>query len=435
MVKSKGSPPEARFKEKARAVRVVEAPEVSVVPRAVGWGYVRPGQEWAAVAEVAGRLVDINPRLKKGAIIFKDELLVRIDPAQRRTAEAQADAGVKNLLARLEELDRKEENAPQPARRGAQDPGHLPARSLSGAGPWPNPGVISQSEVDLEEKVFLTQRNKVRNYANTLNLVPAEREALMAEVASARSRLADKRLDLEKTEIRAPFDCRIASEDVELGQAVNVGQVLVQADSMAVSEVLAQIPMSAMRKIVPELSDTPFLLKDGGLDMHQVLGRMGLTAVVRLNPDGGAPIEWNARVSRVSESIDPKTRSVGVYVAVDNPYGKSRGSARPPLIRNMYGQVEIHGKPRSPGVVIPRSALRAGTVSVCNADNRLELRRVETDYTSGRLVSITKGVRAGEKVVITDLVPAVEGMLLDPVEDRKALDALMAEANATGGAK
>ena len=428
MVKSKGAPPKAPIREKARAVRVIKAPKLAVLPKAVGWGYVQPGQVWSAVAEVSGRIVEINPRLKKGAIILKDELLIRIDPAQRKTAEKQADAVVKNLLARLEELERKEENARSQisVERKALE---ITRKELERHKTLVKSGVISPSEVDVEEKVFLTQQNKVRNYANTLNLIPAEREALMAEIVSARSKLDDTRLDLEKTEIRAPFDCRISREDIELGQAVNVGQVLAETDSMAVSEVFAQIPISAMRKIVKEIKKDalPFRFKDGKIDMDSVLKRLGLSAVVRLDGENG-PVEWAARVARISESIDSKTRSVGLYVAVDNPYDQSLGANRPPLIRNMYGQVIVSGMPREPRVVIPRAALHENIVYVAGADNRLERRLVEVDYSTGRLVSVVKGIAPDEKVVVSDLVPAVKGMLLEPVDDEKTLNSLINEA-------
>lgn len=435
MVKSKGNPPKAPIREKSRAVRVIKAPKLSVLPKAVGWGYVQPGQVWSAVAEVAGRIVEINPRLKKGAIILKDELLIRIDPAQRKTAQLQADAAVKNLLAKLEELERKEENARSQisVERKALE---ITRKELERRKTLVKSGVISPSELDLEEKVFLTQQNKVRNYANTLNIIPAEREALMAEIISARSKLDDARLDLEKTEIRAPFDCRISREDIELGQAVNVGQLLAETDSMAVSEVFAQIPLSAMRKIVPAFKkdSLPFRFKDGKVDMDSVLKRLGLSAVVRLDGEDG-PVEWAARVARISESIDSKTRSVGLYVAVDNPYAQSMGAKRPPLIRNMYGQVVVSGIPREPRVVIPRAALHEDVVYVAGTDNRLERRFVEVDYSTGRLVSVVKGIAPNEMVVVSDLVPAVEGMLLEPVEDEKTLKALIAEAAGANSVK
>lgn len=435
MVKSKGAPPKAPIKEKSRAVRVIKAPKLAVLPKAVGWGYVQPGQVWSAVAEVSGRIVEISPRLKKGAIILKDELLIRIDPAQRKTAQKQADAAVKNLLARLEELERKEENARSQitVERKALE---ITRKELERRKTLVKSGVISPSELDLEEKVFLTQQNKVRNYANTLNLIPAEREALMAEIISARSKLDDARLDLEKTEIRAPFDCRISREDIELGQAVNVGQVLAETDSMAVSEVFAQIPISSMRKIVPAFKkdSLPFRFKDGKIDMDSVLKRLGLSAVVRLDGENG-PVEWSARVARISESIDSKTRSVGLYVAVDNPYDQSLGANRPPLIRNMYGQVVVSGMPREPRVVIPRAALHENVVYVADADHRLERRMVEVDYSTGRLVSVVKGIAPDEMVVVSDLVPAVEGMLLEPVEDEKTLNALIAEAAGANSVK
>ncbi|WP_419783265.1 efflux RND transporter periplasmic adaptor subunit [Maridesulfovibrio sp.] len=427
MVKSKTPPQESGLGEQAKAVRVIKAPELSVRPKAKGYGFVKPGQEWEAVAEVPGRIVYFNKKLRKGAIIGRDEILLKIDPAQRLTAEKQAEADVQNLLAQLQELEQREVNV---KRQLAVENKSLNISKieLERRQQLVKNGVISRSELDQEEKIYLAQKNAVHNYRNTLNIIPAERQALLAKVTSARSRLDDARYDIEKTIIRAPYDCRISALEVELNEAVKSGQVLVTADSMGVSETLAQIPLYAMINVVPmPEEDISFLGEERTYDIDRVIQRMGLTAVVRLQTAYG-PVEWNARVARISERIDPKTRSVGVYVAVDNPYIKSRGSKRPPLIRDMYAQVELRGRPRPPAVVIPRAALHEDRVYVVNAENRLEIRKVSSGYTTGRLATITEGLKAGETVIVSDLVPAIGGMLIDPVADPEALATLKGEA-------
>ena len=64
-------------RETATAVRVVVAPSVAVVPRVLGYGNVQPETVWEAVAEVDGRIVEVHPQLKKGAILPAGAVLLR----------------------------------------------------------------------------------------------------------------------------------------------------------------------------------------------------------------------------------------------------------------------------------------------------------------------------------------------------------------------
>ena len=110
VVKIKQGPKRLEVRERPRAVRIIPAPETAVVPRAVGYGTVEPGQTWEAVAEVEGKVVEIHPELKKGSLLSKGEVLLRIDPSEYGLAKIRAQADVENLRAQLKELEQKEEN-------------------------------------------------------------------------------------------------------------------------------------------------------------------------------------------------------------------------------------------------------------------------------------------------------------------------------------
>jgi multidrug efflux pump subunit AcrA (membrane-fusion protein) len=105
------------------------------------------------------------------------------------------------------------------------------------------------------------------------------------------------------------------------------------------------------------------------------------------------------------------------------------------LVRNMYCEVELRGRTKPPAVVVPRSALDQNTVRVVDADDRLHMRPVEVDFTQGNLAVLKNGVEPGERVVVSDLVPAVEGMLLTPVADEDLAARLTAEALGEGPAR
>jgi hypothetical protein len=211
---------------------------------------------------------------------------------------------------------------------------------------------------------------------------------------------------------------------VELAQYAQPGKVLAKAYNIVSSEILAQMPLSVMKPLIKQGKGEPMATE---VDTEIIRKALGLSAVVRLNI-GGEIIEWKARFSRPSETLDPQTGTVGMYVVVDDTYKQARFGVRPPLIKNMYCEVELRGKPRPETVVIPRSALHKGIVYIVGPKDRLERRNVVVDYSQGNLVSIKKGIAPGEKVVVTDVIPAIEGMLLAPQTDNDLLASLIAHA-------
>lgn len=83
-------------------------------------------------------------------------------------------------------------------------------------------------------------------------------------------------------------------------------------------------------------------------------------------------------------------------------------------------------------MVLPRSALRQGRVRLAGADDRLVIREAAVASRQGGVAVLSAGVEVGERVVLTDLVPAIEGMLLAPREDAAAAEALAREARGEG---
>lgn len=428
LVKTGSSPQRIQVQERNATVRIIHAPSIPVIPRVIGYGYIQAGQEWQAVTEVTGQILEINPNLKKGAMLAKGDLLVRIDPAKRLTAREQSSADVSNLLAQLNELEQTQKNT----RRSYEVENkslELFRKDYERMSKLMASGTISRSEMDETERNLLAQENKVQTYRSTLNNLPSQKQALLATITASRSRLQEAEIDLSKTYIRAPFDCRISEVSVEKGQAVTLGQTIAKADSIGLSEAVAQMPLYMFRYVVPR-GGSP-ITQDGKLDSESFRHFLKLDARVRIEL-GNDTITWTGYVSRMNDSIDASTRTIGVYVAVDDSYIKAEPGKRPPLLPNMYCEVELMGQPIAPAVTIPRAALHGNTVYIMNSSNRLELRTVELDFPQGNLAVLRSGIKEGEAVVLTDVIPAIEGMLLDPVEDTQAIESLRREAQGEG---
>ncbi len=432
-IKSKQPPERILPAEKITPVRIIEAPRLTVTPRVLAYGNVRPGTVWNAVAEVNGKILEIHPQLKKGAILPKGAVLYRIDPAPFELAAARIKADIRAAKAHLVELKIKEENT-QAALEIEKRSLELSSHSLDRQRRLFKEGAASQAAVDKEERNVLARRLSVQMRRNTLNLIPAERETLEAQLAANRSRLESARLDLKNTAIRAPFDLLVADVRAEKGQFATRSQTLAVVDSIDVAEISAQLPIDRMMSIAwPGGADSMELAEMTQL-MRKLPAIFEADSVVRLRA-GKRVIKWPARVIRISDAIDPQTRTAGVIVAVDDPYRQAHPGRKPPLVKNMYVEVELRGRPRDGLVAIPREALHGSEVYVVGAENRLEKRAVKVSFRQANFVALASGLDAGERVIVTDLIFAIEGMLLAPVKDAKALEALKAEATGAGAVR
>ena len=431
MIKLKKAPEQLDISEQPRAVRIIPATEIALTTRAVGYGTVQSGQTWEAVAEVSGKLLEVHSNLKKGAIVKKGEALLRIDPAEYGLAKIRDQADVENLKVQLKELDQKEKDISYSLEVEVLSLS-LSQKELDRKKELFSKQYISKSELEKEEKQVLMQRNAVQNIKSTLNLIPTQRQAIQAKITSSEAKLKDTGLDIEKTTIHAPFNCRIAEVNVELAQFVTAGKLLLKADSMDTVEISAQFPVYTLMNILRGHTGSAVrygtMISQTKPDIGEMRDFSEFSAFVRIN-FGNEKIEWKGRFTRVSDTLDPQTRTIGVFVTVDSPYKKIRPGEKPPLIKNMYCEVELRGIPREKAVIIPRDALHQGAVYIADDSNRLKVRNVEVGYAQGSLVSIKKGLAPGERIVVTDVVPAIEGMLLQLQPDNQLLSSIVAEAS------
>lgn len=427
--------------ERVRHVRVIEAAETEIVPKAVGYGSVRPARVWDAVSQVSGRIVYVHPDFKKGAILKAGTEIVRISPTDYEIAIRQADANIRAGEAKLEELTVTEDNTRDSLeieRRSLE----INEQELERARKLLSRGSVAQATVDQKQIDLLAQSKKVQDLTNSLRLLPTQRVAQQQQIAVYKTQLESAELDLERTSISMPFDGRMAEANVEITQYVGVGTVLGSADGMQTAEVEAQVPQSRFRTFIETMvgagietgTGTGTGTGVGRTTISQFVERFGLHAIVRLRFDD-REVEWRGRVVRISDTVDPKTRTVGAIVAVDDTYARAVPGRRPPLIKGLFVEVELRAKPLPGKIVVPRSALHAGQLYIANDESRLEIRSVETGLVQGNLAVVSTGLEPGEKVVVSDLSPAISGMALKTTVDTDLAKRLRQEAAAERAAR
>jgi multidrug efflux pump subunit AcrA (membrane-fusion protein) len=413
-------PPRQSFVERVTVVRAIKIPKVVLIPTAIGYGTVSPGREWKAVAQVDGRVTVKHPRLKTGEIMSAGTELLRIDPTDYALAIAEIEANIRGGEAEIAELDARRANVKasiEIERRMVA----LNERDVERKRKLIARGNISAAQVDTAREALLANRQRLQELANTLNLVPAQRGVIQAKLAQLRARLDIARMDLTRTNITAPFAMRIGPVNVETTQFVRKGEILAEGSGMAVAEIAAQFAVDRLFPLIPPEFDPAALTPE---TLTTIQDRLGFSAVVYLR-SGRLDTRWTARFARLGDTIDPRTRTIGVIVAVDQPYLKARPGVRPALIKGMFVEVELRGKPRPGELLVPRAALHASDdgatiVYVVDGKNRLRRRKITIGLEQTDFVTVQSGLSEGELLVITDPVPAIDGMLLKVETDAAA---------------
>lgn len=423
LAKSRPLPQQAPATEVARPVRVLEVPRTAVVPRAIGHGYVQPYRVWEAVVEVNGKLIYRHPQLNKGALLTAGTEILRIDPTDYELAVQRARTDLVSTRAQLDENTQRESNT-RASLKIEQEALAVSEKEFARKANLVKQGTVSRSDYDQEQRSLLGQRQSVQAQRNALNLIPAERALLEAQLARQKAQLETAKRDLERTVISLPFTARIAKVSADERQFVRQGEILVEADGVSRAEIDAQIPLQRARAL--NRSDRTLDAARGDDAIREALG---LSARVWLRGEAG-DVSWDARFSRVSDTLDPKTRTVGFIVEVDEPYANVVPGVRPPLVKGFFVDVELKGRPLPDRVVIPRLALHDGRVYLVNQDRRLQIQPVKVELLESTFAVVSQGLGGGEMLVLSDLSPAIEGMLLAPQTDTEATDSLLADARA-----
>lgn len=367
-------------------------------------GSVAPHTESDLVSQVAGEVVWVSPALVAGGFFEAGAPLLRIDRADYDAAARRAEA----VLARAQsEAERASRQWKRQQRLAEQD-------------------IASQARIDDAGNAHRVAQAALRE----------------AEVA-----LENARRDLARTELRAPYAGRVRSERVDVGQFVKRGDRAARLYAVDYAEVRLPVPDRELGYLDVPLSYRPPATRaarpaaPGGAapaatpDASATSADTSAAALgpaVRLRARfAGREHSWRGRIVRTEGEIDPKSRMVTLVAQVEDPYGAHE--SRPPLAVGLFVRAEIEGAEVEGAFVLPRTALQEeGRVLVLQAE-RLYFREVEVLRTEAeRVVVAAGGLANGERVCVTPLARAVDGMQVRVAETpREAQPVLTEEAPAT----
>lgn len=406
-----------------RPLRVIKAPLVVLIPKTLGYGLVEPRRIWRVMAEVKGAIVATHPQLESGALVKEGTVLLKINSADYDLAMARLKSSIGETHARLHELtaEEKSQNASLKIEKRSLT---LAQKSLERLYKLFKKNVVAPDAIDREERNFLKQKQAIQRIENAIAQIPARREALEAALAVQKNNLKQAELDLKRTVIRAPFDCRLGNVKLGKGQYLNAGQLLFEAHGTDVVEVEAKFRPEQLRNLLPPKKRLQF---QPGITMKKLCKLFDLTVTIRLR-SGNWEASWPARFDRIRETVDPRTRVINVVAVIDKPYEKIIPGVRPALIRGMYCEMELRAPSRPNTIVLPRSAVRNKVVCLINKNGRLQKRKIEIAFAQDNLVVVKSGLIGGETVIVSDPAPAIEGMLVKPVVDSQFTASIVQQA-------
>lgn len=390
--------------DRARIVETIPLELRASAPLAIGFGKVEPKVEWKAIAEVSGRVVYRNPMLQKGQVLQAGTEVIRIDPLDYELKLVQAQADLKSAQTSLAKLSQEEANLKQTLKI-EKNRLAIANKELERKQNLRKKGLTSQSDVDQQTQSALSQRKIVLDIENQIGLMPDEKRVAQALVKVNGSKVEEAQRSLEKTIITLPYDLRIAEVDIEQDQVVNQQQTMIVAHGINTMEVEAQLSIHDMHTLASSLGE--FERDASGIPKPDT---SFINARIELN-SGNVTATWPAKVSRISETVDPNQATAGVILEITQDYGDLNPASAPPLVNGMFVRAYIEGQ-ANPNWVIPERALHGNKVYLLNDLNQLDIRPVEVLYRRDNQVIIDGDFEQGEKLILNDLLPAIEGMQL-----------------------
>ena len=413
-VKSKQSIEHQEVQFPVKTVEVFTVKKIPFRTRAVAYGNVEPATVLKAKSEVNGKISYIHPELKQGGSLAKGTTVLRIETTTFEISLDSSKAGLASSQSSFQQLEVEEKSAKR-SLQIAQKNLNLGLAELKRVEALVAKGTLAKNQVDIEEQKVLQLRSSVQDLQGKLDAYASKKAATRAQIEQSKSQVDQSQDTLVRTEVVLPFDARIGSVSVEAGEFVTAGGQLFEALGIEAVEINAQLPIKHVRPLASTMNGNPQLanLQDSA-NLQNAVAQWNLDAKVRIVGDEQTSV-WDGKLLRISESVDPTRDTLGMVVVVEKPYEGVIPGVRPPLLKGMYTSVEFLSKPREM-LVIPRKALHQNRVYVVSAENTLEIRPIQISYSQGQLVVIKEGLKQGDKIITSDLVPVIEGIKLDVVE-------------------
>jgi membrane fusion protein (multidrug efflux system) len=246
------------------------------------------------------------------------------------------------------------------------------------------------------EKLLQTNAVSKQEYDDAV----AKAKGAQADLAAARAATKSASINVEYTEVKAPIAGRIGRSEVTEGAYVQSGQATLLATIQQIDKMYVDLTWSA-----------PDLLKlRRSLETGQLQGPK--EAKVTLLFEDGREYDQTGALQFADVTVDQTTGSISLRAIVPNPKGE--------LLPGMFVRARIEEGVRNDALLVPQRAVTRDqqgnpVALVVGKDGKVERRQLATDRAVGDNWLITKGLAAGDQVVIEGIQKARPGSVVKAV--------------------
>ncbi|WP_370980797.1 efflux RND transporter periplasmic adaptor subunit [Agaribacterium sp. ZY112] len=348
--------PERNFNAKLTQV-AIDAERIkqeTLKPEVLSYGLVEPRVKSKVVAQVSGRITHISERFRDGGFFQKGEVLLNIEDVDYQIDVDIAEANLADAQRNLEEEQAR----------------------------------VNQAEEDW-------QRLGQGGEPSALVLRSPQLKAAEAKLKSAKAQLRKARVNLARTFIKAPFDGRVLSTQVDLGQVVSANVTL--GEVYATDAVEIRLPVKNSDLALLTLPESYLHSSDSA----------ALTEV-QIRSDLAGEELWKGQIVRTASSIDESSRQLYVVARIDDPWGqKSQG--RFPLKIGQYVSAKITANEIEEAITVSNRAIYQGSYVYTYKDGAVYRRPISIRWQDENYAVLNSGLEAGELVAVSPLGQIASG--------------------------
>lgn len=383
--------------EQVYNVQVFDAEARNLQEIITAFGTARADREVIVPAQVAGEITELHDGLRVGLRLQarEQDQIAEIDKRTYEKRVQRAENQLKEIDSDIDRLNREQENNQRLLKQAREDLATI-EEQYARVKKNRELGAASATEVTRALLEVRQYKQSVLQLENEEALIPVRLEASRRRQESVRADLKLAEIDLGNTSVIAPFDGVVSEVMVEKGQYVRVGDPLIRLTNIGMVEIPLPLALSDFLKIDRQL-------------------QAGQTPEVELAVNSTAPAEWRGRVVRAAPEADAGTRTVMVFVEVENPNlppPSAEGTQTVPLLPGTFVHARISGPVLNNAILIPRDAITSGRVFVAS-NEAAEERKVQVGPTLQAMVVVESGVEPGDFVVLTNLDVIRDGVSLE----------------------
>jgi RND family efflux transporter MFP subunit len=342
-------------------------------------------------ALVAGEIIWVNPALQAGGIVAEGDDLLRIDRFDYEGALREAEANLAEAEARLKEIRAKVtlERDMITSSRAQLD---IAERDLARVSELTERGALSQKAADDRLLVVTSRQETLSQRENQIDIDEARAVQQQAVIDRLAWKVTQAERNLQNTVLVAPFDAAVTTANAERGRLLSINDVVATLIDRRFVDVRFTLTDDQYGRIADESGS--------------VIGRD-----VRVTwRAGDTPRTFSATVQRITAEIDATRGGVDVFARIDE---KAIAGAGLLLRPGAFVEVAIADRLYQDAARIPATALYGTGQVFVVVDGRLTSRTVRIIGRAGSDLLVRGELSEGDRVVITRVTEAGEGLKVD----------------------